>query len=138
MVTLSVKAPKVFATNYFLKINGKFANDKVDKKVWLLWAEGRMNNEFDAIKTPFGLIPKYDDLKELFKIIFNKEYTEKEYIDQFSIRLDKLLEKLDRMEKMFKDEEVSKFLFDILYEQRKNLQDMKQKFGKSIVSPFEL
>lgn len=136
--TLGKNAPKVFATNYFLKINGKFANDKVDKKVWLLWAEGRMNNEYDAIPTPFGLIPKYGDLKELFKIIFTKEYTEKEYIEQFSVRIDKLLEKLDRMEKMFKDEEVSKFLFDILYEQRKNLQTMKQKYGKSVVSPFEL
>jgi phosphoenolpyruvate carboxykinase (GTP) len=136
--TLAKNAPKVFATNYFLKANGKFTNEKTDKKVWLLWAEGRMNGEYETIKTPFGLIPKHSDLKALFKAIFNKDYTEKEYIDQFSVRLDKQLEKLDRMEAMFKSEEVSKFLFDILYQQRKDFQAMKQKYGKSVISPLEL
>ncbi|MCP4763426.1 MAG: phosphoenolpyruvate carboxykinase (GTP) [archaeon] len=138
---LGEKVPKVFATNYFLKNSeGKYSNEKVDKKVWLLWAEGRIqeNCEFDAIKTPIGYLPKYDDLKELFKSIFNREYTEDEYIEQFSIRTDKLLEKVGRMEQIFEEEGVSQFLLDILKEQGTELKKLKEKYGKEKISPFEI
>ncbi|MBN1756452.1 phosphoenolpyruvate carboxykinase (GTP) [bacterium] len=131
--------PKVFATNYFLKENGKFTNEKVDKKVWLMWAEGRMHNEYDAIKTPVGYLPEYEDLKDLFKQIFNKNYSREDYITQFSLRVKKLLEKLDRMEDMYKDEQdIPQFFWDILHAQRKELQEMKMKHRTDRVSPFEL
>ena len=99
------KTPKVFSTNYFLKYMGKYTNEKVDKKVWLLWAEGRVHGEYDAIKTPIGYIPRYDDLKALFRQVFHKEYTAEDYIQQFSIRVTKHLEKLARMETLYSDEE---------------------------------
>ncbi len=98
--------PRVFSTNYFIKDeNGEYLNEKVDKRVWVIWAEGRVHGEYDAIKTPVGYIPKYEDLRSLFKKVFKREYTEKEYVEQFSIRVKKYLEKQARMEDLYGDEE---------------------------------
>jgi phosphoenolpyruvate carboxykinase (GTP) len=99
------RVTQVLSTNYFLKHKGKYTNEKVDKKVWLLWAEGRIHSEYNAIETPVGYIPHYKDLKELFKQVFNKDYSEQDYKQQFSIRVTKYLEKIDRMEKLYKNEE---------------------------------
>ncbi|MHA1681189.1 MAG: phosphoenolpyruvate carboxykinase (GTP) [Promethearchaeota archaeon] len=129
--------PRVFATNYFLKDdNGRYYNEKVDKKIWVLWAEGRVHGEYEAIKTSIGYLPKYEDLKALFKEVFDREYAESDYIEQFSVRVDKLLEKLDRMEKLYKEEpNIPEFFYEILESQRKNLIELKEKTGKSKISP---
>lgn len=135
------KCPKVFATNYFLKGNGgNYLNSKLDKKIWLHWAEGRIHGEFDAIRTPIGYLPKYEDLRELFEKGLNgKIYTKKEYEEQFSIRIRKYLEKLDRMEALFRDEpHMPDEFWDVLNKQRKALKDLQEKTEKDIVSPFEL
>ncbi len=130
--------PKVFATNYFLKKEGKYLNSKVDKKVWVLWAEGRCYGDYVGVETPVGFIPKYADLKALFKSIFNKNYTEKDYEAQFTIRVTKYLEKMDRMEKMYKEEVViPDFFWKVLADQRKRLNDAKAKFGAEEISPFK-
>lgn len=61
--------PKIYATNYFLKDEtAKYLNGKMDKRIWLLWAEGRVYSEYEAIETPVGRIPKYEDLKTLFTL----------------------------------------------------------------------
>ncbi|MHA1339804.1 MAG: phosphoenolpyruvate carboxykinase (GTP) [Promethearchaeota archaeon] len=135
---LKNKAPKVFATNYFLKENGKYLNDKLDKKVWVLWAEGRVHGEYDAIKTPVGYIPKYDDLKQLFKEVLNKEYKKEDYKKQFTIRCRKILEKLDRMKEHFKREKVQGFLPEIIDKIYKETSDYIKKFGEENISPFKL
>ena len=136
---LGAKCPKVYATNYFLKVNGKYTNEKLDKKIWVLWAEGRIHGEFGAIKSPIGYIPKHEDLQSLFQEVFNRDYTKEEYEVQFSIRITKLLEKLDRMETLFKDEpNIPQFFWDVLETQRKELQAMEKKFGKNVISPFEI
>ena len=132
------KEPKVFATNYFLKENGEFLNSKLDKKVWLLWMEGRIHDEYVAIETPIGFIPKYDDLKILFKKVFGKEYSKEEYEKQFSIRVSKLLERLDRIESAYKEEEHIPEIFHRHIEQEKErLKEAQEKFGKDAISPFE-
>ncbi len=130
--------PKVFATNYFLKNEeGKYLNGMLDKLIWILWAEGRTHNEYEAIETPVGYIPKYEDLKVLFKKYLDKEYAEKDYKEQFSIRIMKLLEKLDRVEDMYKKEDnIPKFFWNILKEQRIKLNALKEKNG-NILSPSE-
>jgi phosphoenolpyruvate carboxykinase (GTP) len=132
--------PKVFATNYFLKSKeGKYLNGILDKLCWIIWAEGRTQGEYDAIKTPIGLIPNYGDLKELFKDYLNKDYTEKEYIEQFTIRIDKLFAKLDRIEKMYnKEKNVPDFFWNILNQQRGDLKELEQKFNKQEISPWQL
>ena len=130
-------APKVFFTNYFLKENGKFLNSKLDKKVWLIWAEGRVYNEYDTVKTPIGLIPKYEDLKQLFKIVLNKEYTKEEYEKQFTIRCRKILEKLNRMKENFAKEDVKGFLIDILENIKSEINNCISNFEEENISPFK-
>ncbi len=130
--------PLVFSTNYFLKENGKFLNEKVDKKVWLMWMEGRVHGEYGAIETPIGYIPKYEDIAKLFKKIFEKKFSRDDYDRQFSIRIDKFLEKLDRVEKAYMEEEGIPQEFYVIMEMLRNrLTTAKQKFGKSIIAPGE-
>ncbi|MHA1871272.1 MAG: phosphoenolpyruvate carboxykinase (GTP) [Promethearchaeota archaeon] len=134
---LGDNAPKVFATNYFLKNKeGQYTNQKVDKKIWIMWAEGRMHDEYEAIKTPLGYLPKYEDLRDLFKEIFNRDYSKEEYAEQFAIRTQKLLEKIQRMKQLFEEENYPEFLWNILKEQEKELKALKSEKGE-MVSPFE-
>jgi phosphoenolpyruvate carboxykinase (GTP) len=95
--------PPVFSTNYFLKgDDGQFLNGKLDKMIWVLWAELRANGDVEAIKTPTGWIPKYEDLAPLFKEKLNKEYTQDDYVKQFTVRVPNLLAKYDRVEAIYK------------------------------------
>lgn len=131
--------PLVFATNYFIKENGEFLSEKVDKKVWLIWMEGRIHGEYDAIETPIGFIPKYEDVQVLFKEIFNREYSKELYEKQFSIRIKKFLEKIERMEKIYADEEDIPAEFrNIMKDQKEKLLAFKEAKGKETVSPFEI
>ncbi|MFX1298616.1 MAG: phosphoenolpyruvate carboxykinase (GTP), partial [Promethearchaeota archaeon] len=130
--------PKVFATNYFLKNkDGKYLNGILDKLVWVIWAEGRVHNDYEAIETPIGCIPKFIDLKSLFKQYLDKDYEENDYIEQFSIRPKKILEKLDRIEAMFKKEKgVPEFFWNIFNNQRNVLLELTNKFDSEEISPL--
>jgi len=126
--------PTIYATNYFIKDeNGKYLNDKLDKKVWILWAEGRVNGEFGAIETPVGRIPKYEDLKDLFIKHLDKVYTKEDYVKQFSIRAKKYLEKMDRMLMFYRTVEVPGELVSEIEAQVKRLEDAREKFGDVIL-----
>jgi len=131
--------PKVFATNYFLKNKeGKYLNGMLDKLCWVLWAEGRTHGDYDAIHTPVGIIPKYQDLKNLFKLYINKEYAEQDYIAQFSIRIPHMLEKLDRIEEWYKQEtSIPEFFWNLLNRLRSDLKTLKEEHRKDIISPLE-
>ncbi len=95
--------PKIFSTNYFLLTKGgKFCTSKLAKKVWMQWFEGRVHGEFEAYKTPTGFIPKYEDLKKLFKDLLNEEYAEADYTYQFSFRIDAWIAKIERAIAFFK------------------------------------
>ena len=98
---LKVK-PLIFAVNYFLKENGKFLNDKVDKAVWLKWMERRIHGEVGATLTPIGYIPKYEDLKPLFQSVLKKAYTMEQYEQQFKIRVSRLIEKNTRVKEIYR------------------------------------
>jgi len=130
------RPPLIFTTNYFLQDeNGKFMNEKTDKKVWVLWMEGRVHGEYVAIKTPIGLIPQYNDLKSLFKEVFNKDYTEAEYEAQFSIRAVKLIERFERIREVYsKEPGIPKLFLDHLDHQLNRLKEAKEKYG-GIISP---
>jgi len=132
------KTPMIFSTNYFLKDGDRFLNEKVDKKVWLLWMEGRVHGDYEAIETPVGFIPKHEDLNDLFKQAFDREYSKVDYDTQFSIRIKRLLDKLDRIEEIYKDEEdMPPEYHQHLEQQRKRLKDAQDKFGKDVVLPGE-
>ena len=130
--------PRIYATNYFLKDEtGQYLNSKLDKKVWILWAEGRVNNEYKAIETPVGKIPKYEDIKKLFNLEMDKDYTREEYEEQFSLRVAKYLEKMQRMIKIFEQIEMPAVFNNELKAQILRLQETKEEFGKKIISPFD-
>jgi phosphoenolpyruvate carboxykinase (GTP) len=126
--------PKIFATNYFMKKNDKFLTEKVDKKVWLMWMEGRVHEEYDAIQTPIGNIPLYEDLVSLFGYIFNKEFPRALYDELFTIRVGKLIEQLDRIEEIYQAEDNIPEMFHKHIEQQKTrLLEAKEKFGDIIL-----
>jgi phosphoenolpyruvate carboxykinase (GTP) len=96
-----IERPKVFGTNYFLKKDGQYCNGKLDKAVWVKWMDLRINNEAEAIDAGYGKIPVYADLKRLFKEVLDKDYTEQEYNDQFTINIPNLLAKQERMAEIY-------------------------------------
>ena len=128
--------PKVYATNYFLKHEGRYTNEILDKKIWLLWAEGRVHGDYEAIKTPIGFLPKYQDLRALFRQVFDREYTEEEYYQQFSVRVDKYLEKIARMEEIFGPEpSMPEEFWIVLNQQKAGLEAVRAETGESTVAP---
>lgn len=134
------KAPKIFAVNYFLRDeNGNWLNHKLDKAVWLKWMELRVHGDVDAIETPIGYIPKYEDLARLFKEVLNKDYSREAYEKQFTIRVPELLAKIERIEKIYREKvkEVPEELFRVLEEERKRLLEAREKYG-DYISPFAL
>jgi len=132
--------PKIYGVNYFLKDkDGKFLNDKLDKKVWLKWIELRCNNDVQGVATPVGIIPKYEDLVRLFSEYLNKDYKKDDYIKQFIIRVPENLSKLDRIEKIYREQvkDTPEIVFVELNNERKRLLDAREKFG-DYINPFDL
>jgi len=129
------EVPKVFSTNYFLRTTeGKFCTPKTAKKVWLHWAEGRTHGEYDALDTPTGKIPLYEDIKALFKKYLDIDYSLEDYTYQFTFRCDKWIEKLERSKKYFKkmDEFCPQLIFDKWDEFIKKISEAKAKYGSEI------
>jgi phosphoenolpyruvate carboxykinase (GTP) len=130
------KPPLVFGANYFLRDlkTGEFLNDRRDKHVWAKWIELRVHNDVGAIKTPTGLIPKYEDLKDLFRQVLNKKYSREDYARQFTIRVPENLRKIERVREFWttKVSDTPEKLFQILDEQAKRLIEARERFGNYI------
>jgi len=127
--------PKIFGVNYFLKDkDGRFLNEKTDKRVWYKWMELRVYGDVEAIKTPTGFIPRYEDLKRLFKEVLKKDYTKEDYNKQFTARIPEQLAKIDRIENIYKTKILNppKVVFEVLQDQKKRLLEYKNKFGDYI------
>jgi len=130
--------PKIYAVNYFLKDeNGNYLTGKTYNKLWILWAEGRVNGEYKAIETPIGRIPKYEDLKEIANCELKIDYTEKEYVKVFSIKVAKYLEKMERMRKIFENIQMPAAFTEELETQTERLREIRTKFGEDIIPPFQ-
>lgn len=122
--------PTIFSVNYFLRdAKGKFLNSKADKKVWFKWMELRVHKEVEAVETPTGLIPKYQDLKRLFKEVLNKDYSEESYKEQFALKVEENLAKIDRLMNIYKKKvpDTPHIVFKILEEQKQRLNKAKNK-----------
>ena len=132
--------PPIFSVNYFLSdAEGNFTNDKTDKAVWLKWIELRSHHEVEAIKTPTGFIPRYEDLKMLFQEVLKKDYSEEDYIKQFSVRVAENLAKIERVKEFYKTKvyDTPQIVFEVLEEQRQRLIQAGEKYGDPI-SPLKL
>ncbi len=127
--------PHIFSVNYFLRDKeGNFLNSKSDKAVWLKWMELRSHKDIGAIKTPIGFIPKYQDLKKLFIEVLNKDYPEKDYVRQFTLKIPENLLKISRIIKIYETNVPNppKIIFKILKEQKQRLKTAREKYGDYI------
>ncbi len=132
------RPPKVFTTNYFLKENDKYLTNKIDKKVWLYWMEGRIHGDYKAIPTPIGLLPYYEDIKEIYAEVFSKNFTKEEYERLFSIRVHKLIERLERIKTIYEQElDIPQAFKHQLEQQRHRLEESKKWYKKDVISPFD-
>lgn len=128
--------PKIYSTNYFLRTpEGKFCTDKLAKKVWVHWAEGRIHGEFGAFETPNGKIPLFEDVKKLFKDLLDTDYTKEEYDYQFTFRCDKWVAKLERAKAYFQkmDPNCPKYIYQKWDEQIAKIQAAAKEFGNEIL-----
>jgi phosphoenolpyruvate carboxykinase (GTP) len=126
------RPPRIFSVNYFLKDNnGRWLNEKNDKAVWLKWMQQRVNNEVDALVTPTGSIPCYHDLKDLFHEVLRKQYMNKQYLEQFTVRIKENLSKIERMFVIFRTRvlDTPAEVFSVLKEQQQRLLNAQQKYG---------
>ena len=138
------KRPILAGLNYFLTHEArggsskKLLGEKRDVKAWMAWLARRAHREMDAIETPIGYLPRYEDLKKLFKERIDKEYPQELYDRQFSLYIDNIVSRIDLQEEAYsKEPHVPERFFDILKEQRSELMALKEKYG-SIVTPEQL
>ncbi|MBF0252616.1 MAG: phosphoenolpyruvate carboxykinase (GTP) [Candidatus Omnitrophica bacterium] len=124
--------PFIFHVNYFLRgSDGKFLNGIKDKHVWVKWMERRIHGEVDALRTPIGYMPKYEDLAMLFKEVLGKEYTLKQYEEQFMIRIPELLKKIARIKEIYHTKvfDTPHLLFKSLDDQANRLKACQKEHG---------
>jgi phosphoenolpyruvate carboxykinase (GTP) len=125
-----IERPKVFGTNYFLKKDGKYLNGILDKAVWVKWMELRIHNDVEAIDAGYGMIPKYEDLKALFKQVRDEEYTEQDYVDQFTVNIPQLLAKQERMAEIYATiDDIPQVMKDEMAAQTERLKKLKAEKG---------
>lgn len=134
------KTPLIFSVNYFQKDdNGSFLTGMNDKRVWIKWMELRVHGDAQAIETPTGFIPLYDDLKKLFAQVLDKEYTEEDYVRQFTVRIPENLARIDRIEEIYntKVSDTPDVVLRYFNEQRERLKKAAADHGEHI-SPLTL
>jgi len=131
--------PLLAGLNYFLTHENRggsgkgLLGEKKDVKVWLGWLELYANGDVEAIETPIGFIPKYEDLKKLFDGI-DKEYPKSLYDMQFALYVDNIIKRIDlQTEAYSKEKNLPAQLFKVYEKQKAELLALKEKFG-SVVS----
>jgi phosphoenolpyruvate carboxykinase (GTP) len=135
--------PIIAGLNYFLTEGARggqgsqLLGEKRDVRAWLGWLELCAHGDVETIDTPIGLIPKYDDLKELFAGI-DKTYSKDLYDKQFSLYVDNLIGRIDLQEEAYrKEQDTPPRLFEIYEEQRTGLVALRAEYGP-IVTPEQL
>ena len=140
--------PSGFQVNYWLhKSNrGELApgeqdgliGEKRDTRVWMrIMALMHLGN-VDTIWTPIGLLPKYEDLKQLFNDVIDKEYDKETYTKQFSLYIDNLIKRVDMSISEFAKEDgmIDEF-FQVLEGWKEGLLELKEKVGP-VVTPDQM
>ncbi len=134
-----IKKPKIFGVNYFLRDEkGRPLSEKSFTRVWLKWMELRVHGDVDAIETPTGYIPVYEDLRKLFDRYLERDYPEELYEKQFTIRVPQHIAKIERIWSIYQGiPDTPSILFDVLRKQLERLKMFRDRFGEYI-SPFKL
>ncbi len=127
--------PVMSGLNYFLTHENRGSDgsgllgEKKDVKAWLGWLELYANGDVDAISTPVGFIPKYNDLASLFQSI-DKEYPKSLYEMQFALYIEKIVARIDlQTEAYSKEADIPQTLFDVYAKQKGDLMELQEKYG---------
>jgi phosphoenolpyruvate carboxykinase (GTP) len=127
--------PVLAGLNYFLTHKNRGSSgsgllgEKKDVKAWLGWLELYANHEVEAIETPIGMLPRYEDLQKLFAGI-DKEYPKSLYDMQFALYVDNIVQRIDLQRQEYsKEENIPERLFEVYAAQKKELLALKEKFG---------
>ncbi len=138
------KKPVMAGLNYFLTeaarggSSKRLLGEKRDVKVWLAWLDRVAHQEVEIIEAPIGNLPKYNDLKQLFNSIINKNYPKELYDKQFSLYVDNIMKRIDlQIDAYGKEPNIPDRFFDILAYQRNGLEALKANIGP-IVTPDQL
>ncbi|MCB2210497.1 phosphoenolpyruvate carboxykinase (GTP) [bacterium] len=136
--------PVLAGLNYFLTDEArggsskKLLGEKRDVKVWLAWLAAYANGDVEAIETPIGYIPRYEDLHELFHKVIGKEYEWELYVKHFSLYIDNILSRIELQRDAFgKEKNLPSKLFEVYDEWESGLNELQQHHG-SVVSPDQL
>jgi phosphoenolpyruvate carboxykinase (GTP) len=131
--------PLIAGLNYFLLDcerggdTAKLLGEKRDVKAWLSWLERYAHGEVQAIETPIGFIPRYEDLAKIFEELVSKEYPRSLYTKQFSFYVDNILGRIQIQEEAYrKEKKMPSRIFEVYEEQRKALLALKEKHGPTI------
>jgi phosphoenolpyruvate carboxykinase (GTP) len=140
--------PSGFQVNYWLHKSGRgslapgeadgLIGEKRDTKVWMRIMALMHQGKVETIWTPIGRIPKYQDLKRLFKEVIDKEYEKDLYTKQFSLYVENLIQRVDMSITEFaKEKGMDDAFFDILDTWRRDLVALKVTVG-AIVTPDQM
>ena len=135
--------PVMAGLNYFLTHAARggegdsLLGEKRDVKVWLSWLERRVHGEVAALDTPIGWLPLYDELRELFAVLIDKQYPESLYERQFSLYIDNIVARIDMQAEAYRrDEHIPGRLFEVLAEQKQGLLALRERYG-AVVTPAQ-
>ncbi len=124
--------PHIFAVNYFQQDeNGDYMTGKDAKRIWLQWMDLRIHSEVGAIETPTGFIPKYKDLRRLFKKHLKQKYSKIDYEKHFAISVASYISKCDRIAQIYHETvpDTPDIVFDLIRDQTERLLSAQKKHG---------
>ena len=140
--------PSAFQVNYWLHKSGRgilapgekdsLIGEKRDTRVWMRIMALMHQARVETIWTPIGRIPKYQDLKKLFKEVIGKDYEKELYTKQFSLYTENLIKRVDMSIVEFaKEKGMPDEFFHVLDTWRRDLAALKATIGP-IASPDQI
>lgn len=79
-------------------------------------------------------MPRYEDLRALFKKVLGRDYPWDAYREQFAIRVPENLAKIDRLEKIYSQrvKDTPALVFSLFEQQRSRLLKLRQTHGDRV------
>ncbi len=137
--------PVLASLNYFLTEaarggdSNKLIGEKRDVRAWLTWLARLSKGEVTGIKTALGIIPTFEEIKGIFdELMPDKGYSKETYDKQFSLYVDKLIERIDMQVAAYKKEaRIPDVYFETQATRKARLEELKAAKG-AIVTPDQL
>ena len=108
-----------------------------DKAVWVKWMELRVHGEAEAMRGPTGWLPAVRGPRSGSSSRSSARTTRRQqYVEQFTIRIPENLAKLDRIEKIYRQDvsDTPPVVLETLAAQRQRLEELRKAKG-DYVSP---